>query len=40
MRQRYKVGESTDCPAFNGLYNMCQISAGGSIDSACLLLNG
>ena len=40
MRQRYKVGESTDCPAFNGLYNMCQISAGASIDAACLLLNG
>jgi histone deacetylase 1/2 len=39
-RQRFKVGESTDCPAFNGLYNMCQISAGGSIDAACLLLNG
>ena len=40
LRQRYKVGESTDCPAFNGLYNMCQISSGASIDAACLLLNG
>ena len=40
MRQRFKVGESTDCPAFNGLYNLCQISSGGSIDAACLLLNG
>lgn len=40
MRQKFKVGESTDCPAFNGLYNLCQISTGGSIDAACLLLNG
>ena len=40
LRQQYKVGESTDCPGFNGLYNLCQISSGGSIDSACLLLNG
>lgn len=39
-RQHFKVGESTDCPAFNGLYNLCQISSGGSIDAACLLLNG
>ena len=40
LRQKFKVGESTDCPAFNGLYNMCQISAAASIDAACLLLNG
>ena len=40
QRQRFKVGESTDCPAFNGLYNLCQISSGASIDAACLLLNG
>lgn len=39
-RQHFKVGESTDCPSFNGLYNMCQISSGASIDAACLLLNG
>lgn len=40
QRQRYKVGESTDCPAFNGLYNLCQISSGASIDAASLILNG
>jgi len=40
QRQKFKVGESTDCPAFNGLYNLCQISSGASIDAACLLLNG
>lgn len=39
-KQKFKVGESTDCPAFNGLYNYCQISSGASIDSAALLLNG
>lgn len=40
QRQRFKVGESTDCPAFNGLYDLCQISTGASIDAAALLLNG
>lgn len=39
-RQQFKVGESTDCPAFNGLYDICQISTGASIDAAALLLNG
>lgn len=39
-RQQFKVGESTDCPAFNGLYDLCQISTGASIDAATLLLNG
>lgn len=39
-RQQFKVGESTDCPAFNGLFDVCQISAGASIDAATLLLNG
>lgn len=39
-RQEFKVGESTDCPAFNGIYDICQISTGASIDAATLLLNG
>jgi acetoin utilization deacetylase AcuC-like enzyme len=39
-RQQFKVGESTDCPAFNGLYDLCQLSTGASIDAASLLLNG
>ncbi|KAI0978815.1 hypothetical protein GJ496_000185 [Pomphorhynchus laevis] len=30
--QKYNVGE--DCPVFEGLYNFCQISAGGSIAAA------
>lgn len=27
--QRFNVGE--DCPVFDGLYDFCQLSAGGSI---------
>ncbi|XKL63192.1 hypothetical protein PGB90_005556 [Kerria lacca] len=33
--QRYNVGE--DCPVFHGLYEFCQLSAGGSIASAVKL---
>ncbi|KRX02251.1 hypothetical protein PPERSA_04873 [Pseudocohnilembus persalinus] len=35
----HKVNCSTDCPGFDGLYNFCQISAGGSIDAAHLIIN-
>uniref|UniRef100_A0A0N5AI77 Histone deacetylase n=1 Tax=Syphacia muris TaxID=451379 RepID=A0A0N5AI77_9BILA len=33
--QRFNVGE--DCPVFDGLYEFCQISSGGSIDIKSLL---
>lgn len=33
--QRFNVGE--DCPVFDGLYEFCQISAGGSIGAAVKL---
>ncbi len=33
----YKVGQTNDCPVFQGLFNFCQISAGASWDSAILL---
>eukprot|EP00127_Corallochytrium_limacisporum_P004273 Clim_evm218s157 gene=Clim_evmTU218s157 len=36
--QRYNVGE--DCPVFDGLYEFCQISAGGSIGGAVKLNQG
>eukprot|EP00160_Parvularia_atlantis_P011115 Unigene2164_Nuclearia_a/m.6713 Unigene2164_Nuclearia_a/g.6713 ORF Unigene2164_Nuclearia_a/g.6713 Unigene2164_Nuclearia_a/m.6713 type:complete len:401 (-) Unigene2164_Nuclearia_a:17-1219(-) len=36
--QRFNVGE--DCPVFDGLYEFCQISAGGSIASASKLNKG
>jgi acetoin utilization deacetylase AcuC-like enzyme len=33
--QRFNVGE--DCPVFDGLYEFCQLSAGGSVASAVKL---
>eukprot|EP01135_Chromosphaera_perkinsii_P009188 Nk52_evm23s1671 gene=Nk52_evmTU23s1671 len=36
--QRYNVGE--DCPAFDGCYEFCQISCGGSIGGAIKLNKG
>lgn len=35
---RYNVGE--DCPVFEGLFEYCQISAGGSIGGAIKLNHG
>lgn len=35
--KKYKIGEITDCPKFAGLIDFCQISTGGSIDSAFLI---
>ncbi|MBS1889795.1 MAG: hypothetical protein JST59_00750 [Actinobacteria bacterium] len=40
LKQMYKVGDSFDCPAFNGLYDFCQLSAGGSIDCARTIIYG
>ncbi len=34
----YKINQSIDCPGFEGLYNFCQIAAGGSIDAADLII--
>ena len=36
--QRFNVGE--DCPVFDGLYNFCQASSGGSIGGAVKLNKG
>lgn len=33
----FKLGESGDCPLFDGLYDFCRIATGGSWDSAILL---
>lgn len=38
LLHRFNVGE--DCPVFDGLYEYCQISAGGSIASAIKLNHG
>lgn len=32
-----QMGEYTDCPVFDGLFDFCRVSAGASIDSAVLL---
>ena len=32
LLQRFNVGE--DCPVFDGLYEFCQLSSGGSVASA------
>lgn len=40
LRQTFKVGDSFDCPAFNGLYDFCQLSAGGSINCARTIIHG
>ena len=34
------IGEYTDCPVFDGLYNFCQSVSGGSIDGAVRLNHG
>ena len=39
-KSQFCMGESGDCPGFAGLYEFCQLSCGGSIDSANLLLSG
>jgi len=34
------VGGCTDCPAFDGLYDFCQMYTGGSVDGAIRLNRG
>jgi len=34
------VEELGDCPIFEGLYNLCQVSAGSSIDCAAAINQG
>jgi len=36
----YNVGEQTDCPIFDGLYEFCQTTCGASIDGAARLNSG
>ena len=37
---KYKINQSFDCPGFEGLYNFCQLAAGGSLDAADLIITG
>jgi len=36
----FNIGEMTDCPVFDGMYEFCQIYTGASIDGAIRLNNG
>lgn len=38
--QKFNVGEYTDCPVFDGLYDFCQLYTGATIDSAVKLNHG
>lgn len=38
--QKFNVGEYTDCPVFDGLYEFCSIYAGCSIDGAVKINHG
>ena len=38
--QKFGVGEFTDCPVFDGLYDFCATYSGCSIDSAVKLNHG
>ncbi|KDO17456.1 hypothetical protein SPRG_17124 [Saprolegnia parasitica CBS 223.65] len=37
---KYNMGEFSDCPVFDGVFNFSQISAGGSLDAAYRLNQG
>ncbi|ETW00932.1 hypothetical protein H310_06587 [Aphanomyces invadans] len=37
---KFNVGEFTDCPVFDGIFNFCQIYSGGSLDAAYRLNHG
>ena len=38
--QKFGVGEFTDCPVFDGVYDFCATYSGCSIDAAVKLNNG
>jgi histone deacetylase 1/2 len=38
-KTQFNINETGDCPSFAGLYEFCQLSCGGSIDAANLLMN-
>ena len=41
LHARFNVGDyCPDCPLFEGIYEFCMLSAGGSIGAAKKLLNG
>ena len=40
LKTKYKINQSFDCPGFDGLYNFCQLAAGGSLDAADMIITG
>jgi len=40
LKSQFSMNETGDCPGFAGLYEFCQLSCGGSIDAAQVLLRG
>jgi histone deacetylase 1/2 len=38
--QKFNVGEYTDCPVFDGMYDFCSTYTGCSIDGAVKLNHG
>ncbi|KAI9364526.1 hypothetical protein DFJ73DRAFT_809819 [Zopfochytrium polystomum] len=41
FQTRFNVGDyCPDCPVFEGIYEFCMLSAGGSIDAACKINSG
>jgi acetoin utilization deacetylase AcuC-like enzyme len=39
MMNKFAIGEYTDCPVFDGLYEYCQLYTGASLDAAVKLNN-
>ena len=40
LKSQFSMNETGDCPGFAGLFEFCQLSCGGSIDAAQVLLRG
>ncbi|RLN62491.1 hypothetical protein BBJ28_00012489 [Nothophytophthora sp. Chile5] len=38
--QKYNLGELTDCPVFDGIFDFCQIYSGGTLDAVSRLNHG
>ncbi|KUF85241.1 Cysteine protease [Phytophthora nicotianae] len=38
--QKYNLGELTDCPVFDGIFDFCQIYSGGTLDADIGTKNG
>ena len=39
LKEKFGIDVHTDCPGFDGVYTFSQLSAGGSLDAASLIIN-